>query len=333
MFKKFNSIGQFRNVVKQICDNCEFHNEPKPTINFTGTVKLHGTNAAVVGKPTGEIFTQSRTRIISLNDDNAGFAAFVAENKDFFRNIIRDLIVELDNTTVFLYGEWCGGNIQSNIGLNKLSKRFVIFQVDFVNETGNVKSVSGKDLSAYHNSQEDHAHNTFWISEFPSYEITIDFNNPEEAIEKLQDLTDSVEQECPAAKAMGAEGDLIGEGIVWVGLFKNEPLLFKTKGEKHKNSVKTPKKPKVSIAPETFEKIKEFSSNAVLSRADQALEEVFTRNNKIADIRGTGDFIRWTLNDILKEEEDTIIANGFDISEVKKIITQEAKNWFFSKFN
>ena len=46
-FKKFNKIEQFRNIVKQVRDYCSYHNEPLPTILFDGTVKLHGTNAAV----------------------------------------------------------------------------------------------------------------------------------------------------------------------------------------------------------------------------------------------------------------------------------------------
>ena len=58
-FKRFPSIEQFRSVVKQVKDTSSYvgqdgegkpifdYTRPLPTITFTGTVKLHGTNAAI----------------------------------------------------------------------------------------------------------------------------------------------------------------------------------------------------------------------------------------------------------------------------------------------
>lgn len=40
--RKFGSIEQFRNIVKKVKDHCEYHNTKLPTLEFTGTVKLHG---------------------------------------------------------------------------------------------------------------------------------------------------------------------------------------------------------------------------------------------------------------------------------------------------
>ena len=121
-FKKFNKIEQFRNIVKQVRDYCSYHNEPLPTILFDGTVKLHGTNAAV-GIKDGELYCQSRSRIITPEDDNLGFASFVEENKSYFE----DLFNSFDANHAIIYGEWCGGNIQSGVALTGLDKMFVIF--------------------------------------------------------------------------------------------------------------------------------------------------------------------------------------------------------------
>ena len=47
MFKKFNSIQQFSGVVKQVRDYCKYNNLPLPVLDFTGSVKIHGSNACV----------------------------------------------------------------------------------------------------------------------------------------------------------------------------------------------------------------------------------------------------------------------------------------------
>ncbi len=73
---KFPSIEQFRTVVSNVNRHFNFvgldeNGEaiydptlPKPTITFKGTVKIHGTNAAVSGN-FGGIWAQSRENIIT----------------------------------------------------------------------------------------------------------------------------------------------------------------------------------------------------------------------------------------------------------------------------
>jgi hypothetical protein len=45
-----------------------------PTLKFTGTVKLHGTNAAIVYQQNVGHWYQSRNRVITSINDNFGFA-------------------------------------------------------------------------------------------------------------------------------------------------------------------------------------------------------------------------------------------------------------------
>jgi hypothetical protein len=84
-FRKFPSIGQYSNLVKNVRSWAKYNECPMPVLRFKGTTKLHGTNAAVGYNPTTkELWAQSRERVITYEDDNAGFAAFVETNATRF---------------------------------------------------------------------------------------------------------------------------------------------------------------------------------------------------------------------------------------------------------
>lgn len=79
------------------------------------TEKIDGTNAAVIITKDGEIGAQSRTRLITPNDDNYGFAKWVQENKEEL----------LTMGPGHHFGEWWGLGIQR--GYNQDRKRFSLF--------------------------------------------------------------------------------------------------------------------------------------------------------------------------------------------------------------
>lgn len=82
------------------------------------TEKIDGTNAAVViSDDGGSIGAQSRSRIITVDDDNFGFARWVSEN--------REELMRLGPGHHF--GEWWGSGIQRGYGLPKGEKRFSLF--------------------------------------------------------------------------------------------------------------------------------------------------------------------------------------------------------------
>ena len=82
------------------------------------TEKIDGTNAAVIITDDGRIAAQSRTRLITHEADNFGFARWVRENEDA-------LISALGPGRHF--GEWWGSGIQRGYGLPKGEKRFSLF--------------------------------------------------------------------------------------------------------------------------------------------------------------------------------------------------------------
>ena len=72
-----------------------------PVINYRAKVKLHGTNAGVHIKPSGQVIAQSRDRFITPGDDNYGFAKWVDENEGYFASLA------INRNPVTIYGEWC----------------------------------------------------------------------------------------------------------------------------------------------------------------------------------------------------------------------------------
>lgn len=82
------------------------------------TEKLDGTNASIHVAEDGGVYAASRTRWITPEDDNYGFARWVKENEEALR-------VGLGFGTH--YGEWWGQGIQRRYGITE--KRFSLFNV------------------------------------------------------------------------------------------------------------------------------------------------------------------------------------------------------------
>lgn len=316
--KKFPSLNQFRNVVREVKSNHDYkgkdeqcnpiylHDKPYPTLKFKGTIKAHGTNAGIV-KYKDRIEFQSRERVLSLESDNANFySAFY--NKDL-SNLFKDIEFE---EYVAIYGEWCCGNIQKGVALTQIpEKKFIIFGlkiddvwIDFD------ESLKDESLSIYN------------INQFKTYSIDIDFNNPELSQNKLIDMTIEVENECPIGKHFGVSG--IGEGIVFQ-CETNKDLIFKSKGEKH--SVTKVKKLN-SVDTEKIESVDKFVEySCTENRLNQGLENVSL------DIKNVGLFIKWIANDIMKEEQDTLLYNNLTYKDVSGKVANKCREFFMKKIN
>lgn len=349
---KFPKIKQYSNVIRDIVNAATFvgldeNEDPifdltreKPTVKFTGTVKLHGTNAGVAYSKEDGIWAQSRTSIITPQKDNAGFAFFVESNKEQFQalfNIICDVnkICEgftLDDKIIVIYGEWCGKGIQSGVSINNLEKMFVIFGVKIAPLVPDENEVS---YWIDHSGLSVPSHRIFNITDFKQYEIDIDFNRPDLAKDEIVKLVDAVEKECPVGKELGVEKTedtrTTGEGIVFTGKYKDDVYRFKAKGQKHSASkVKTI----VSIAPEKLASIDEFIKYTVTeNRLNQAVEQVFTSNSSIPDIKQLGQFIKWMHTDIMEEEMETLKESNLEPKDVNKYISNKTREWFMVYLN
>ena len=157
LFSKYPSIEQFRHFLKDAnyfrnLDNVDIAKQFEK-IKLVGSVKIHGSNSAIVYDwATNDIYTQSRNRLLSLEEDNAGFAAYVEANKEFYKEKLKNIydkfaskyvLIDEDKdsvsfcegriaTKLFVYGEWAGKGIQSKVAVSEVDKFFAPFQVKLI---------------------------------------------------------------------------------------------------------------------------------------------------------------------------------------------------------
>ena len=345
--KTFTEIGQFRNVIREVKSHHDYqgkdengdaiysHSSPYPVLKFRGTVKSHGTNSAIVKYKNALEFVennnslntvfefQSRERILGTegDDDNCGFMKTML-TKDY-RKLFND--IEINNAYftydkyIAIYGEWCGKGIQKGVAVSELPKSYIIFAVkidDVYQDMENFKYLKNEEQ------------NIFNVLQFPTFSIEIDFNNPELSQNQLVELTTEVEKECPIGKYFGVSG--VGEGIVWEYVNGNERYIFKVKGEKHQNSkVKT----LTTVNTEEIQNIKAFVDYAVTeNRLLQGVAKMKELGIPI-DTKTTGDYLRWVYNDVIKEENDTIAANGIDSKKIGSAVSAKARIFWLNYLN
>jgi hypothetical protein len=331
---KFPSIEQYRQLINKVKSHYRYagtdatgepifdNSRALPVLTFRGTVKLHGTNAAIsYDGSTGEISYQSRSRILSSGDDNAGFYAAMSAN-DSVLNLIDGLkrLISKPAKNITVFGEWCGQGIQKGVAVSELPRMFVYFaiRVTYFDESAEWMDISRVMFTAQ---------GIYNILSFEHGLISIDFNYPERHQNELIRLTEMIEARCPVGAHFGIEG--VGEGIVWTCVtpgWESSKFWMKVKGEKHSSSkVKT----LAAIDPEVLKSNEEFLDYAVTeSRLEQGLCFLAESGLPIA-MSSTGDFIRWVYQDIVKEESDTI----GNIANPGKLVAQKAKQWFIKRIN
>lgn len=83
------------------------------------------------------------------------------------------------------------------------------------------------------------------------------------------------------------------------------------------------------IDEEKYNNIKEFAENYTSEvRLEQGI--TFLRDELQLEIspKNTGAFIKWVVQDVIKEEKDNIIENGFDFKKVAQAISKIASKWY-----
>lgn len=318
--KKFGKIGQFRDTVKTIRhiaryertdENGEvvYNNNAFPILEFTGTVKLHGTNGGIWYK-NGKVTALSRRNLLTLQNDNYGFAAWVRRNSDYLEQLLSSY------SEAVLYGEWVGEGIQSGVAISQIEKAFFAFELrdySLLDEGMPQRfAASCPDIRLFN------------IYHYPTYKTEIDFNYPELSIPLLTEITQQVESQCPIGFEFGIDGT--GEGVVWSTIYKDQMFRFKVKGEKH--SVTKVKK-LVAVNPEKVSSVKEFVESVVTeNRINQAMQET-----KADSVEKTGDLLRWIANDIIEEEGDVLVESNLVWKDVASAIANKARTIFFEKIN
>lgn len=282
---------------------------------------MHGTNAAIVIDGS-EIRFQSRSRILSIDSDNMGFCFWGERNKEIILNAIKRQFPESNH--IVIYGEWAGPGIQKGVGISEISeKSFFVFGAMIDGQW----VIVGND---FYENPEIGFYST-WLNAI-SYKIDVPFHDPESIIGIMESWVNEVENECPVAKTFGVSG--IGEGIVFIPYeidrMQIPDLWFKVKGDKHSTS-KVNKGAKVSIP--IIEKLTEVLDSLVTAnRLNQGISELIEQGKEF-DIKFTGDYIRWVVNDIMKEEKDFLVSNNIQPKQINPHIANRAREFFKEKLN
>jgi hypothetical protein len=353
---KYAEIEQYRHIIKAVQERAYYTGKdengentydetlPLPTLQFTGTVKSHGTNASVVQYPDGtlrgKLVGQSKNQEFGIpGDGHFGFVEFISEHITEIVgqfSTIRTFFSVPENHAVAVFGEWCGKGINKGCAVHEIKEKFwVMFTICVVGE--DIMEHSWYPIALYPELQlpATFLDRVYSINAFPKYHMGIDFNNPAEAQEKLDALTLAVEDVCPIGKHLGAEG--IGEGIVWTcttpPFDKASRFWFKTKGPKHR--IVEPKRTQgTEIDPEIAKSIDEFIEVVVTpARLEQGMQHLREEGVKFITEKSTGDFLKWISNDVLKEEADRLELSKLDRKVLNRKVSKVARDWFFAQLD
>lgn len=347
--KRFFNFGKIRQFADAV-DEMRYFDEKHETTNtylFTGSVKLHGTNAAVVVSKD-DYYAQSRTRIITPDSDNYGFATWAnqPEVKDFFvaqaASITDNWEDEKRDEVIVFFGEWAGKGVQGHeIAISQVPKFFAPFEVIVVTKEQIKQGLNpedpnevvagtydihyfGGDLKSLHNEE---------LRIFPvtgETIVTVNANNLQETSEALEKLTNAADAECPFAKEVfGITGP--GEGYVWQCTFRDGEKLrrirFKTKGEKHRVAKQKVAAP---VDHEMLASIDEFLEKYLTpQRLDQGREMLRAQGLK-PDYKNMGILLKWINEDIISEagpEIEMLEEKGIKWRDISKKIPPKVKGW------
>jgi len=328
---KYPETKQFREIIQEIRNRNDYKGDdelgypiyektnPYPKVKFKGTVKLHGSNCGITIYPDGSITYQSRESYLVPGKDNYNFAGT-------FSNINLLEVFKPMDVPYVVYGEWCGKGIQNKAAITKINRKiFVIFGVKKILDIDTQKSewINFEPDFGIHPSTKDLIYN---IKQFKQFEIDVDFENPR--TEELEELTLEVEKQCPVAINFGVDG--IGEGIVWTAKIGEKTFRFKTKGIEHKG---TKEDKIIKLKPIDVESTNQFiDATITLNRLEQGIEKLKEKHLPI-DTTSTGEYIKWVINDVVKEEADTIETNNVDIKQFNKLGSKKARDWYFEYLN
>ncbi len=343
---KFPSIEQYRNIVANINRTHNFvgldeqgeaiydPSKPKPKLTATGTVKLHGTHFDTNFNLNDGIWFQSRENIITSQSDNAGSAFFGETKADVFIGLIKMLAehnnIDLNTHTISIPMEWVGKGIQKGVAINNIDKSAFILAHAKVSPHDETLVNYWIPTLVDNQPLQSPDNRIFNIRAFKTYSIDIDFNYPELAQNTMIEMTLEVEDECPVGKAFGHEG--IGEGIVFHFYDEKGNLhMWKSKGEKHAKGSKG----------KTLKPVDDVKVNKIIDVVNKVtvswrLDQAFTTacdllNGGTIDRKNLGTYIRLVINDIIKEESDTIAEAGLEPKDLNAKISEVARQYFFQR--
>jgi tRNA-binding EMAP/Myf-like protein len=321
-------------------------NDPEfvpPVVTYYAKVKLHGTNAGVQILKDGTVKAQGRNRVLTLKDDNLGFASWVTAKQDYFKVLAgpQDMVI---------YGEWCGRGIQKGVAISGIDRKILaVFAIQF-GLGRESRSRLLVDPSCIRRMLPEHPD----ILVLPWHDVTGkvlkwgDRQNLELRAAEINLEVAEVEKNDPwVSRTFGVDGT--GEGLVLypVSIFQVDDyvsqdladtvgplidrdrfseLVFKAKGDKHK--VVKQKRP-AQVDPEAAKNVADFVDMFLTdARLEQGVAEACGGE---CDLKRTGDFLKWIGQDVKKESTAELEASGLEWKQVGKAVGSKARQWYIQK--
>jgi len=290
MFIPFPKIPSLRNLIGSMSREEGF--ESAGMMTFVGRPKIHGTNAGITLTPSGQLLPQSRNRALTLGNDNMKFASWVKQNEEelgstLYHGLLGPVLPLAwpQDESITVWGEWAGPGVQRGVAVSRLSHRMFF---PFAYKVGEEKL---RPTRAFE-------HELMHSVEFFGAE-TVRFNPAtneglQEAVDRIQELTDAYEAKCPVAAHFGIEG--MGEGLVWWD--HHNHWLFKSKGEKHQQVRKPLPTPP---DPEEAGRALAFAERVVTPARMEGAYSWLKEMNHPLDQTSTGALIRYVLEDVRAE--------------------------------
>lgn len=343
---KLGKIYDFKTTINDMHSYFNYVNKSNqkdliyPTLYCIGTVKVCGTQMCVV-ESNHQRHYQSKNKIITVNDDNYDCAKFCEEHKYNFDSIFNKIYKNYgydEDLAYCIFMEYFGKNISGhNTAISNIDRKAMIFDVRvFDNQQNLIYSTIDNILMSGDYDCEPilsklYGNDIFNTYMFKTYELMLDLKNPEETADKINNILQSIENECPVGKFFNKIG--ICEGIVWSTRLYDKLFTFKTKtrtyleGDKSRKNKKPKEKLIVQYEPEVIEKVETFVNEAItFDRLEQAKNHI--NKSEFNDVRDLGKVIKFMINDILEEERLTIAHNNFSKDLLCKCIAEQVKKLF-----
>lgn len=330
-FIAWPEIESFYHIRKYVLAHPEILNG-NPVVSYRAKIKLHGTNSAIQCHSNGRVVAQSRTRDISVEDDNRGFAKWVKDNEVKWQD-------NKDNarSDVIIYGEWIGNNIQKGVAVSQIpNKSFAVFAARALEKGLPLKDHIYVDPDILQEMVADipNAYVIPWYNDGIQIDWSKSSDDLNKDIEVINQWVAAIEANDPWVEAVfNIKG--MGEGLVFYPMsdehigyesFKN--LCFKAKGEKHKN-IKSAK-PAQAETP-TAEGVIQFVDMVLTNaRLEQGVTAV--AGSLSFDMKLLGNFIKWIMADVEKETKDELVASNLEWKQVQKEISNRARLWYIEQF-
>lgn len=342
MTVKLPKIRGFHNIYKEL----QYSGLPG-LMTWTARIKLHGTNAGIrfepgADKDPSKIIAQKRSEDITVENDNFGFARFVDDNREMFRDWYSNYMVECEgvdrDATITLCGEWAGPGIQKSVAVAQIpQKTFFIFGImEHIEGGSNKFFVYNDDMLINSAGALPNSPQIFLLPTFGRFSVDFRFReNVQRFIDDLNNVVALIEEEDPYIKEV-FDISGVGEGLVFYphtteggGYYCTkddfDKFGFKVKGEKHAvNKAGKPARMKSDIPESAFQFVEQHVTQA---RLEQGLGEVGEAKKE-----NIGKFIGWVCKDVAVESAQEIEESGLEWKGcLSGLVAATAREWFIKK--